>query len=370
MRAFSREERAAVTPGASDATDARAALAIGPANYAGQAYAWSRAVREHTAYDAWSFTYGDGTPTDTFQYPADRFIGPSQWYTSWGRRDRVDAAVAGATHAALDGFERLYGWPQLGSTARDAALLSKRGVRVALVSHGSDTRDPDHHRTRNRHSYFGASDRAYVQKMTSRSARNRAFATSSGLPVYVSTPDLLWDLPEATWLPLAIDVAAWRTDAPVLEGARPRVLHLPSRRVPPTKGTHLVTPAMERLAADGIIEYVEPEQVPHAKMPAVIAGADVIIDQITGDAYGAAGAEAMAAGRLVLAGLHGTRDKMPEPPPLVDVDPDTLADVVRDIAAYPEHYRGQAMAGPAFVQRWHDGRASAQALTPFLASAA
>lgn len=347
--------------------DAVAALAIGPANYAGQAYRWADAVRRHTPYRAWSFTFGDGAPMYEFLYPSDRFIGAPQLYTPWGRAARADAALAGATHVALDGFERLYHLPLIGNVRKDAALLARRGLHVALISHGSDTRDPEHHRARNKHSYYGAADPKYLRKMTARSARNREFAAASGLAVFVSTPDLLWDLPAATWLPVAVDPPAWRTDNPVLEGPRPRVLHLPSRRTPPTKGTHLVTPAMERLAADGFIDYVEPETVPHADMPVVIASADVIIDQITGDAYGTAGAEAMAAGRLVLAGLHGTRDKMPEPPPIVDVDPDTIGDVVRDIAAHPENYRPRATAGPSFVARWHDGRASADVLERFIA---
>lgn len=347
--------------------DGRPALAIGPANYAGQAYRWAVAVRERTPYDAWSFTYGEhDKPMYYFVYPSDRFIGAPQLYLPHARARRVDAAIAGATHVALDGFERLYRLPGIGNVRHDAGVLGRRGLHIALISHGSDTRDPDHHQARNPHSYFGASEPAYVRKMIKRSARNRAFAQASGLPLFVSTPDLLWDLPQATWLPVTVDAAVWWTTEPVLEHARPRVVHLPSRRTPPTKGTHLVTPAMERLAADGIIDYTEPEKVAHADVPAVIAGADVIIDQITGDAYGTAGAEAMAAGRLVLAGLHGTRAKMPEDPPIVDVSPDTIADVVRDIAAHPENYRARAHAGPGFVERWHDGRVAAAALAGFL----
>ncbi len=347
----------------------RAALAVGPANYADQAHRWAHAVRAHTPHDAWSFTFGEGSPTGTFQFEADRFIGSGTRYTAWGRAARADAALAGATHVALDGFERLYGWPRLGSTKRDARRLRRRGLQVALVAHGSDVRDPAHHRERNRHSYFAAAEPLYLRRLTSVASRNRALAQRSGLPVFVSTPDLLWDLPDATWLPLSIDLDAWTNELPVLEGTRPRVVHLPSRRNPPTKGTHKITPVMQRLAAEGIIDYAEPEQVAHAQMPGIIGTADVVIDQISGDAYGAAAVEAMAAGRLVLAGVHGTRAKMPEPPPILDVDPTTLGDVVRDIAAHPEAYRPRALEGPAFVRRWHGGAASAAALMPFLMSA-
>lgn len=342
------------------------ALAVGPANYAGQAYRWAQAVRAHTPFEAWSFGFGDGAPTGAFKFPSDRFIGSQSRYTAWGRAARADAALEGATHVALDGFERLYGWPRLGSAKRDARRLGRRGLHVALIAHGSDVRDPAHHRERNQHSYFAATEPRYLRRLTTVASRNRAFARRSGLPLFVSTPDLLWDLPQATWLPLAIDVAAWTSGTPVLEGDRPRVLHLPSRRTPPTKGTHMITPVMQRLAADGIIDYIEPEQVAHEQMPALLSSADVVIDQITGDAYGAASVEAMAAGRLVLAGVHGTRAAMPQPPPIVDVDPTSLGDVVRDIAAHPETYRARAQEGQAFVRRWHDGAASAAALSAFL----
>lgn len=341
-------------------------LAIGPANYAGQAHSWARAVTAHTPYQAWSFTHGHGRPSGTFQYSADRFIGEPRLYTAPGRARHTEAAIRGATHVALDGFLPVYGWPKLGRVARDAQRLTRRGLHVALIAHGSDIRDPEHHRARNTHSYYDAASPDYLRQFTALSARNRRVARESGLPLFVSTPDLLWDLPEATWLPLAVDVAAWTTDEPVLTRERPVVLHLPSKRNPPTKGTHLVTPVLQRLAADGLIEYVEPEQVPHAQMPAVIRSADVIVDQITGDAYGTAGVEAMASGRLVLAGIHGTRAKMPEAPPIVDVDPDTLGDVVRDIAAHPDSYRTRAQAGPDFVRRWHDGTQSATRLRAFL----
>lgn len=347
------------------------ALAIGPANHAGQAHAWARAVARHTPYEAWSFTFGDPGAVEGigdsggFGYEQDRYLGHSRYFTPASRGRRVAAALAGATHVALDGFLSITAWPRLRSVDVDARALAARGLPVALVAHGSEVRDPAHHRERNAFSYYGAAPAAYIRRFTRLSARNRRIARTSGLMVFVSTPDLLWDLPEATWLPVTVEAERWRCDTTPLAATgdrRPVVLHLPSKRIPPTKGTHLATPILRHLDATGVITYLEPAQVPHVDMPELVASADVVVDQIAGDAYGVAAVEAMAAGRIVLAGVHGTRAKMPAEPPITDVAPDTLGDVVRDIAAHPETYRERAAAGPAFAHRWHDGTEAAARL--------
>jgi hypothetical protein len=49
--------------------------------------------------------------------------------------------------------------------------------------------------------------------------------------------------------------------------------------------------------------------------------------------------------------------------PIVEADPDSLADVVTDLLSDRTAAAEQAAAGPAFVAELHDGRGSARAFT-------
>jgi hypothetical protein len=52
--------------------------------------------------------------------------------------------------------------------------------------------------------------------------------------------------------------------------------------------------------------------------------------------------------------------------PIVQANPDTIVDVLRDIASRPDDYRAIAAKGPAFHARFHDGSYSVAQLAGFL----
>ena len=194
---------------------------------------------------------------------------------------------------------------------------------LGYVAHGSELRDPDAHMSRIEHSYFRVASDEWVERLRVLSARNRELARQH--PTFVTTPDLLLDAPDARWVPLAIDVRSWRAPRPALVGKKPVVLHLPSRRDPPIKGTQYVDEIMRSLAGSGAIEYLSPESVPHGQMRELVGRADVVVDQILTGSYGVAAVEAMAAGRLVVGGVaDDVRALMSEAPPIVDAAPATF----------------------------------------------
>ncbi|MEK8228004.1 hypothetical protein NKG05_20815 [Oerskovia sp. M15] len=78
---------------------------------------------------------------------------------------------------------------------------------------------------------------------------NRQVLESLGLPVFVSTPDLLLDVPGATWCPVVVEPGTWRTEETPLHRARPLVVHAPSRAV--IKGTALIEPVLRALHDEG-----------------------------------------------------------------------------------------------------------------------
>jgi hypothetical protein len=339
-------------------------LAIGPANYAGQAAQWARAVSEHCQVPAFSFaspplpwmSQGIGHAVDVV-LPAQRLVLPRR------RRAEVLQSLTGVTHLAIDGFLSPLEGAGRRSVERELAFWASRDVRVALIAHGSEVRDPDAHLARWDYSFFRETKGLWLTRTRRLSARNRAIAGRVAVPVLVSTPDLLLDLPMAHWLPLVVDVDAWTTSTTPLTTARPVVLHLPSRRHPPIKGTRVIDPVLRALDAEGLITYLAPDTVPHAQVPELVGSVDVVVDQIMTGSYGVAAVEAMAAGRLVVGNVSPeVRQLVPDDVPILDAGPDHLEQVLRDIVAQPATYQPTAAAGIAFARRWHDGRAAAQVL--------
>lgn len=350
---------------------AETVLAIGPANYAGQAYYWAEAVRRFLHVDAFSFSHrAEPLPmvrARGFQFQVHRNLPHHRTTTPLLKSLSVQRLLRRSTHLALDGFLPLFDRLDRSHAGNDLDRLLGMGLQVGLIAHGSDVRDPDAHIARYPFSYYGLAPDAWVEAMRTQACINRHTAETAGLPVFVSTPDLLLDLPGATWLPLAIDPDAWDSEQAVLESATPTVVHVPSRRDPPIKGTAVIEPVLRQLDEDGRIHYVSPSGLSHSAMREVIRSADVVVDQILTGSYGATAVEGMAAGRLVV-GFVGAevRECMPEAPPIVDAEPARFADVMDQILYERDDFVAQASRGPNFVRRWHAGQASAAALTSFL----
>lgn len=339
-------------------------LAIGPANFAGQATAWARAVQAHLPAEAWSFS-GSPRGRDVFRFEVDRRMPAASYMNPLFRGLRSRALFSGTTHVALDGFRTYYRARQRGRFPGDARWLERRGWKVALISHGTDTRSPERHMGRLEWSYFQDGTPEWRAAISASSAENRAAAESLGLPVFFSTPDLALDLPNGTWLPVCVPVERWASAEPVLERPRPRVVHVPSNSI--VKGTRHVEAVCSDLASRGIIEYVSPGHVPNDEMVTLIGSADIVIDQVMSGFYGVAAVEAMAAGRVLIGSLApDVRELMPESPPFATANPATLADAITRMLDDRQAARATASEGPGFARRWHDGAESARRLAPFL----
>lgn len=343
-----------------------ASLAIGPANYAEQGFAWCHAVRDHLGLRADSFGRGPVRPNE-LTFRLDRVIPAPVFFTPVARKPRMTSFLRPYTHVALDGFIAFYQIPQLRDTGADANFLADQGFEIALICHGGDVRDPARHLAAHKYSFYREADQEWLKPRYMKSARARQVAVNFGFPVFCSTPDLLLDVPNAEWLPLTLSLDEWETDEPVMERRVPRVLHIPSRRVPPIKGTQYIDPVLTRLESKGLIEYVSPTRVPHSEMPALMASCDIVIDQLLAASYGVTAIEAMAAGRVTVAYLGDeTRAIMPADPPIVEADPDTLEDVIVGLVEDRDRAGEAARAGQKFVRRWHDGREAANRLAGFL----
>ncbi len=342
-------------------------LGIGRANSAGQAYHWAEAVTAAYRIPATSF----GPSREIARSPHVEVPRPRR--NSLRPVAELRRILQTYTHVVIDGFEPLFGGMLGPDVALEIEVLQYNGLRVALAAHGSDVRDPASHLARVPESYFAHASPEWVEMVANIAARNREIAAgfaANGGRVFVSTPDLLHDLPGASWLPAVIDVDQWSQLPPASGRTRPRVVHRPSRSDPPLKGSDAIVPVLEELDRAGVIDHVpDPGQIPAAAMPGLIAEADIVIDQIRTGSYGVAAVEAMAAGRVVVGSLgQDVRDAAGWSVPIVDATPETLAAVLTDLANDPARRESLAAAGRDYVTTWHSGTASAEALLPFLES--
>jgi glycosyltransferase involved in cell wall biosynthesis len=237
---------------------------------------------------------------------------------------------------------------------RDLPVLRAAGKRVVVTFQGDDARlasvggdlieaVPEH--------YTPALDAA--RRRTIEAFSRYAHA------IFFLNPDLGGVLPaRATFLPYAsVDPREWPLQAEVMSSP-PLVVHAPSD--PRVKGTAHVIAAVERLRAEGVaLRFELVEGLPVAAAESVYRRAAIVVDQMLAGWYGGLAVEAMALGKPVVCAVR--EDALSYVPadlaaslPVVRATPATLADVLRRLLHSPEQRLAAALAGRAFVERWHD----------------
>lgn len=335
---------------------------IAPVNYSGQGRAWANALEAADATIS-ARNMAIDVPGG-FSFDADVVVPVGTYHNDPDWQHRQFEAAGTATHVLIEAEEPPFGRMLGRSVGAQAHALIDRGVDVAFLAHGTDVRLPSRHMADNAWSYF-ADPAVYAPRAETVAARNIALLVESGRPLFVSTPDLLIDLPTATWCPVVVDPARWAVQRdPRAAGAPLRVAHAPS--VAAVKGTGLIMPVLERLHAQGVIDLQLVQGVPSAAMPAAFAKADVVLDQFRAGSYGVAACEALAAGCVVVGNLTDrvradVARRSGLDLPILDATPDTIEDVLVELAADPDLDARRA-PGVEFVRALHDGRVSARAL--------
>ncbi|GEA79812.1 hypothetical protein [Cellulomonas uda] len=346
-----------------------ARVLLGPANFAGQGLAWAAALdRSGVPAVAWAFT-----ADPRFRHGADHTAPLAVVHrASRAYQQRVfDAVVAGVEAVVIEAGRPLFGRLHGFDPVAEARALQARGVRVALLWHGTDVRVPSRHAATHQASPFraGPGGDPRTRALESVALRNRRRASGFDGPVLISTPDLLPGWPGARWCPVVVDADAWASDAPVLERAVPRVVFAPSNGV--LKGADLVGRALAPLVAEGLVERRVVAGVPAEEVRALYRDADVVLDQFRLGIYGVAACEAMAAGRLVVSHVDAqvraeVRAATGRDLPVLESAGDALGGTLRTVLADRDTARATAAAGPALVAELHDGRRSAAVLREVL----
>lgn len=348
-------------------SEAPVRLLIAPANFAGQGYLWARAAERIPGVDAVSMAYVAGRG---YGFIVDQRVPASVYLLSrrWAKNQRA-TVLRDATHVIIEAGRHVLGDVYGTRVIDEIRALQAAGVKVALLSHGSDSRSGERHRAEVEDSPYGDPAWEIAPVLERESAAHRELMRTAGVPVFVSTPGLQSDVPAATWLPVVVDPRRWETSAEPMTADVPLVVHAPSSAV--VKGTHLIEPIITALVDEGLIRYERLEGIPSADMPAAFARADIVLDQFRLGDYGVAACEALAAGRLVIGNVTPTvRDRVRvatgEKLPIVQADVRTLEAVLRQAVARPAEARAIAAQGPAFVAAVHDGARSADVLRTFL----
>jgi hypothetical protein len=203
---------------------------------------------------------------------------------------------------------------------------------------------------------------------------NRALALRTALagkePIFVSTPDLLDELPKAVYLPLPVRHDT-RETVPKLAGqdfgpSRPlRVLHAPTDSG--KKGTRHVVAALEVLSGRGVpIELVQPELVGQEELFEIAKTCHVAVDQVMAGVYGTFAAEMMALGIPVIARIDPRyRSKYPSDLPIISSGPDELGSVFQSLVDGQLDLQDIAHKSAVYAQREHDYVAVARRLTEY-----
>lgn len=354
--------------------DAPRRLLLGPANFAGQGGEWARSVREHAP--GWAArNMHVVTPGAPLVFGADLPLTTVEWAQPATRLDLAVELVVGATDIVVEAMRPILGVGDGSDAANstdtrrameDVDALRASGRNVALLFHGSEVRRPrDHVRLTPWSPFYQAQTHVLTASLEQKTELvHEAIAGFDG-PVLVSTLDLLDHVPGAVWLPIVVGPASFLPVAAALTGRRLVVAHAPSSSW--LKGSEWVDPVLQRMERQGLLTYRRIQNLPPIMVPSLLQEVDVVVDQVVLSNPGVLAAQAMAAGRLVLAHLtEPVRRRFPDPPPVVETTPETIEQVLLSVIENPEHYAQIAARGVAFARKYHDGRMSARVLTEVL----
>ena len=338
-------------------------MLIGPVNTVGQGSAWAAAVSEHVGIRTavWkSAESSEGSP-----YRVDRWVPQREFPTPESRRRLLDEIARDFTHVIDESGQPFGGAVSMRRSVLDAYRLRLKGVRTALLFHGSDIRQPSMHRAMHEDSPFHGPLDGLTDRLEQRVAAHRARLRLWLGTIFVSTIDLQAYVPRSTWLPVVID-ASWFSPLPPIDPARPRprVLHMWTRRA--FSQSDAIDAICGGLHDAGLVEYRSVANVPPSEVRDLVAWADIVVDKVGFGATGVFAAEAAAAGRLVV-GDVGARTRAALPAhPVVDATTRTLDATLRGLLADRASWAERAAEGQRFVREYHDGRRAAAILARWM----
>jgi hypothetical protein len=234
----------------------------------------------------------------------------------------------------------------------DLPLLSAAGKPMVMHHWGNDVRFHDVAREKNPYVYTGDSPPdEEIRRRLEILSRHIPYAIVQDYEVY---PYVAPFYEKVFTLPLALDVAAVRPRYPDERRKVPLLIHAPTN--PLFKGTEFIETAIRRLRGEGVrFHYRRIEKMDNREALRLYRMADVIIDQILCGSYGMLAVESMSLGKPVVGFVReDLLPLFPEEPPIVNANPDTICDVLRELIAEPRLRREKGLEGRRYVEKHHD----------------
>ena len=136
--------------------------------------------------------------------------------------------------------------------------------------------------------------------------------------------------------------------------AIPTVVHAPTARN--LKGTEHILAAVDRLKKEGMrFGFRLLEKSSHKDTLTTLSQADLVIDQLLIGEIGRVSLEAMASGKTVICYIRpDLQKKYPVDFPVIQADPDTVYDVLKNTLSAQETWPGLGKSGRRYIEKFHD----------------
>ncbi len=310
--------------------------------------------------EVWKAKLGD----EPYPYQVERVLQP-EIRDAQERATLVNEIRQRFTHVINESGQPFGSARSMRRVIQDAYSRRLRGVRTAMLFHGSDIRLPSMHRAENPDSPFRWSNDGLTEKLERLVSARRTRLNFWLGTTFITTLDLHAYVARATWLPVVI-APSWLTPAPAIDVAtpRPKVLHMWTRRA--FSQSEAVDQVCTALHEQGLIEYRSVSGIPPEQVRAQVLWADIVIDKVGFGATGVFASEALATGRLVIGAVGDRARKILPEHPVIDATTKTFEGVLRTLVADRSTWAARATAGQTFARKYHDGRYSAGVLATWM----
>ncbi len=329
-------------------TSKRLKVLYGPVNTSGGSYMLARAIRE-LGHEALSY---DTSPS-VFKFKSDVSV---NLFTLSGKLKAIYFMFRYGLR--YDVFHFFFGESLLSSYLYDVPYLKMLGKKVFFYFCGCDVRDSKTVIDKYKHSAC-----KYCWPMCCSANRERAFEVAKKYAdgIFVSTPDLLEFFDHAVLLPQPVDLEyldeVSHSAVGVIEGEDEVVIaHAPSHKA--LKGTSFIEEAVKELKREGQnIRLTMVEKMPHTEALRVIAGADIIIDQLLIGWYGVQAVEAMYLEKPVVCYIRdGLEEYFSDECPIINANIENIKDIIRDLINKRDTWEELGRQGRSYVKKYHDSK--------------
>jgi hypothetical protein len=244
----------------------------------------------------------------------------------------------------------------------DLQLASLLGRKKFVEFWGSDIRDPEIECADNpwyakawESGEYECREESHVrsQSLQGRFSRHRArlLINSPGMAQYVRPAFF----PDFDWTAQRICVDGIEPCIPSVAASRPLVVHAPT--APGAKGTRYILAAVEKLKGECEFDFQLIHGMPHHEAKEWIRKSDIFIDQLICGDYGLASVEAMAMGKPVICYIKPSlRPGFPPHFPVINANPDTVENVLRDLLKDGPRRRETGERSRAWAEERHEAR--------------